>query len=58
MKAKDLLEHFLSRADWVDRSNTVDRIIAGNPDKEVEQIGGLEAEHLPHGSTFRLVGGG
>ena len=37
MKAKDLLEHFLSRADWVDRSDTVDRIIAGNPDKEVDR---------------------
>jgi putative NIF3 family GTP cyclohydrolase 1 type 2 len=35
MKAIDLLEHFLSRADWVDRDNTVDKIIVGDPDKEV-----------------------
>lgn len=37
MKAKDVLEHFLSRADWVDRAKTVDRVIAGDPDKEVER---------------------
>ena len=31
MKAEDVLEYFLSRADWVDRKTTVDRIIAGDP---------------------------
>ena len=36
MKAIDMLEHFLSRADWVDRENTVDRIIVGDPDREVQ----------------------
>ena len=27
-----LLEHFLSRADWVDREHTVDRVIVGDPE--------------------------
>ena len=34
MLVKDVLEHFLSRADWVDRNSTVDRVIVGNPDGE------------------------
>ncbi|HUW56065.1 MAG TPA: Nif3-like dinuclear metal center hexameric protein [Planctomycetota bacterium] len=37
MKAKDVLEHFLSRASWVDRTKTVDRIIVGDPEKEVRR---------------------
>ena len=37
MKAKDMLEHFLSRANWVDRSDTVDRIIVGDPETEVRR---------------------
>jgi putative NIF3 family GTP cyclohydrolase 1 type 2 len=35
MKVKDIREHFLSRADWVDRNSTVDRVIVGDPEKEV-----------------------
>ncbi len=35
MKASAIREHFVSRSDWVDRDNTVDRIIVGDPDKEV-----------------------
>jgi len=35
MKAREILEHFLSRAPWVDRARTVDRIIVGDPEKEV-----------------------
>lgn len=35
MKARDVLEHFLSRAPWVDRTKTVDRIIVGDAEKEV-----------------------
>jgi len=35
MTAADVLEHFLSRADWVDSSKTVDRVIAGDPQTEV-----------------------
>jgi putative NIF3 family GTP cyclohydrolase 1 type 2 len=37
MKVGDILEHFLSRAHWVDRSNTVDRVIVGDPDLDVER---------------------
>jgi putative NIF3 family GTP cyclohydrolase 1 type 2 len=37
MKAKEILEHFLSRAAWLDRNNTVDRIIVGDPEREVER---------------------
>ncbi len=35
MKIGDILEHFLSRAEWVDRSKTVDRVIVGNPERDV-----------------------
>ena len=37
MKVGDVLEHFLSRADWVDRGATVDRVIAGDPDADVDR---------------------
>ncbi len=37
MKASDILEHFLSRAVWVDRATTVDRIIAGEPGDDVDR---------------------
>ena len=33
--AKDIVEHFLSRADWVDKENTVDRIIVGDPETDI-----------------------
>ena len=35
MKVKHILEHFITRADWVNCENTVDRIIAGDPNKDV-----------------------
>jgi len=37
MKVTEVVEHFLSRADWVDRGRTVDRVIAGDPDTEVNR---------------------
>lgn len=37
MKVIDILEHFLSRAEWVDRKATVDRVIAGDPQADVER---------------------
>ena len=37
MRVSDILEHFLSRADWVDRLSTVDRVIAGDPDADVDR---------------------
>jgi len=38
MKVNEILEHFLSRAPWVDRTKTVDRVIIGNPDKAVRRV--------------------
>ena len=37
MKAKDILEHFVSRTEWVPRKDNVDKIIAGNPEQEVDR---------------------
>jgi len=37
MKVQDILEHFLSRADWVCREATVDRVIAGDPTLDVDR---------------------
>ena len=36
MKAKDILEHFVSRTEWVPRKDNVDKII-GNPEQEVDR---------------------
>lgn len=38
MRAKDILEHFLSQANWVDRSRTVDRILMGDPERDVRRV--------------------
>jgi putative NIF3 family GTP cyclohydrolase 1 type 2 len=37
MKVSDILQHFLDRSDWVDPENTVDRVIIGDPDKDVDR---------------------
>ena len=37
MRAKDIAEHFLSQADWVDRAETVDRVIIGDPETDVDR---------------------
>jgi putative NIF3 family GTP cyclohydrolase 1 type 2 len=37
MKVKDILEHFLSRMDWVERDKTVDRVIVGDPEADVDR---------------------
>jgi putative NIF3 family GTP cyclohydrolase 1 type 2 len=37
ISVRELLEHFLSRADWVDRSNTVDRVICGDPETAADR---------------------
>ena len=39
MKAIELYRHFLSRADWVDREKTNDRIWYGNPEKPIARVG-------------------
>ncbi len=38
MKAIEILDHFLSKANWVDKENTVDRIIVGDPQKEIKTV--------------------
>jgi len=37
MKVIDVLEHFLSRSDWVNREKTVDRVIAGDGGKDADR---------------------
>jgi putative NIF3 family GTP cyclohydrolase 1 type 2 len=36
MKVREVNEHFLNRAAWVDRTKTVDRVIIGDPEKDVD----------------------
>jgi putative NIF3 family GTP cyclohydrolase 1 type 2 len=38
MKAEGVLHYFLSRADWFDKSTTVDKIIMGDPNKEIHKV--------------------
>jgi putative NIF3 family GTP cyclohydrolase 1 type 2 len=38
MKAIEINRHFLSQATWVDPAKTVDRIIVGDPQKEVSRV--------------------
>ena len=38
MNVREINEHFLSRADWIDREKTVDRIILGDPEKEIRRV--------------------
>ncbi len=37
MKSKDIVEHFLSQADWVRRDRTLDRVVIGDPDKDFDR---------------------
>jgi putative NIF3 family GTP cyclohydrolase 1 type 2 len=37
MKIKEILEHFLSRAEWIDPDKSVDRVIVGDPEKHVSR---------------------
>jgi len=52
MKVSDILDHFLSRADWVDRGTTVDRVIAGDADAEV---GSCLVSWMPSFSVLRQM---
>jgi putative NIF3 family GTP cyclohydrolase 1 type 2 len=38
MTAREINEFFLNQADWVDPATTVDKVIVGNPDKEVATV--------------------
>ncbi len=37
MRVREILEHFLSRADWVDRETSVDRVIVGDAEADVDR---------------------
>lgn len=37
MQPAEILEHFLSHSNWVDRTKTVDRVIIGDAGKEVDR---------------------
>lgn len=37
MTAKEILEYFLSQTTWVDRQRTVDKVVAGDGDKDVDR---------------------
>jgi putative NIF3 family GTP cyclohydrolase 1 type 2 len=37
MRVSDIREHFVSRCDWVDPNQTVDRVIIGNPELEADR---------------------
>ncbi len=39
MKANEIYQHFLSRADWVEPETTIDRIWYGDPEKPVRTVG-------------------
>ena len=52
MKVSEINEHFLSRADWVDRSRTVDRVVAGDPEKDVDRC---FVTWIPSFATLRTV---
>jgi putative NIF3 family GTP cyclohydrolase 1 type 2 len=36
MRVREILEHFLSRADWIERETTVDRVIVGDAETDVD----------------------
>jgi len=53
MKVTDILEHFLSRADWIAPDKTVDRVIAGDPNAAADFEHPVirvnhGARHFPH----------
>lgn len=38
MTAKEILQYFLDQSDWVDKKNTVDKIIIGDENKEIHSV--------------------
>ena len=54
MKVNDVPEHFLSRADWVGREQTVDRVIIGDGNKDV---GECVVTWIPSLAAIRAVVG-
>lgn len=52
MKVKDILQHFLDQADWVNPNKTVDRVIMGDPEKEVDRC---IVTWMPNTKAFRYA---
>lgn len=50
MKVRDILEHFLAQAEWVDRNRTVDRVIVGDPETEADRC---LVTWMPSGNALR-----
>ena len=38
MRATDILEHFLSRSDWIETDRGIDQIIGGDPEREIRTV--------------------
>lgn len=60
MKAREINRHFLERAPWGDPDKTVDRVICGDPEKEVKSIlvtwmSNYEALHYAQDNGFDMV---
>ncbi len=60
MKVSEILQHFLDRADWVDHSNTVDRVIVGDPGKDVDRglvtwMPNMKALHYAAQNGYELI---
>ena len=51
-KVKDVVEHFLSRSPWVNPDRTVDRVIIGDPEK---QIGKCVVTWMPSFKALRKM---
>jgi len=60
IKINAIRQHFLSQADWVNKEKTVDRVIVGDAEKEVDKclvtwMPGLEAVRTAVERGFRLL---
>ena len=66
LKVKDVVAHFLSRSPWVNRDRTVDRVIIGDPEKQVNRcvvtwmpsFAALRFSNVASGSSGSTLSGG
>jgi len=38
MKAREMAAHFFSKAPWINRERTVDGILVGDPEKDIQKV--------------------
>jgi putative NIF3 family GTP cyclohydrolase 1 type 2 len=60
MKISAILQHFLNRSDWVNPQKTVDRVIAGDPTKDVDRclvtwMPNMKALHYAVENGYELI---